>query len=221
MQNIFEIEVKEKKQQKHALAAKSNGRRKSNFMLPTDYMDKAQRDEYMKAGEIVTTNLWDQILTKTQYNELSDEKKKFAMEHWYKRYKTAEIKNALGYSDYQLYKEWNRIGVEYEKRPNRTRKAKVTAAKKDKPAANIDHFEPEGNKPLDIKEIEEKIEQKQQATTVTVMPAANSGSVLYMDDTLDSEAAITKLMKYAAFLEGESNKFRLRIEISEVKQGEK
>ena len=212
MHSIFESEVKEKNQQRHALRAKTNGRRSSGHMFATDFMTKEQRAEYTKAGEVMLSNIWDEILGRAQFDELSDEKKKTALEHWYKMHGTGKIKKKLGFSDYQLYRLYEKLGVEYTKRPNVKRKAKATAAPKEKPAAK----KVEQQQALALHEVE--TEEKPAAESFTILPPKNSGSTFYLDDILQSEEAIGKLMKYAAFLEGEANKFRLRIEITEVKQ---
>ncbi len=222
MSSIFEEEVREKKQQRHLYKAKTNGRRKSGSMLPMDFMSKAQQKEYTKAGEIVVTNLWDQIITVEQYEALTDEKKKAAMEHWRKIHTTAAIRKAFKWNSNKTYKEFDRLGIEKAVRKPRTATGiqKAPAAKKEKPAAKIndqllafDDYEPEANKPLSIAK-EERIEQVE----ARMIPAANTGSTLFFDDTISAEEAITKLMKYAAFLEGESHKFRLRLEITEIKK---
>lgn len=211
MEGIFEAEVKEKKQQRHALRAKSNGRRSSGHMFPTDFMSKEQREEYTKAGEVMLSNVWDEILGKMQFEELSDEKKKTALEHWYKMHGTGKIKAKLDLTDYQIYRLFDKLDVEYTKR---TRKAKPVTAQKEKPKAK-EKPEIKEQQSLALQEVEVKEEVAAQA--FNILPAKNTGSTFYLDDTLDPEDAIGKLMKYAAFLEGEKNKFRLRIEITEIK----
>src|SRR4051812_41274516 len=119
MENIFDLEVKEKKAQKNLYRAKTNGRRKSGHMLPMDFMSAEEKKEYTKAGEITVTSLWDQILTGTQYKELTDDKKKQAMEHWRKIHTTKAIKEKLGINDYNLYKEFEKLGIQVEKRKPR------------------------------------------------------------------------------------------------------
>lgn len=161
------------------------------------------------------SNVWDEILGRTQFNELSDDKKKTALEHWYKMHGTGKIKDKLGFSDYQLYTLYDKLGVSYQKRvrkPNKQKSAAVKATPK-----------PEVKQPevkqqlLAFEEVEVK-EVVAPDTFNRIMPIQNSGSTFYLDDILDSEEAISKLMKYAAFLEGEDNKFRLRVEISEIKK---
>lgn len=220
MSSIFEEEVREKKQQRHLYRAKTNGRRKSGSMLPIDYMTKAQQKEYTKAGEIVLSSIWDEIITLDQYNELTDEKKKQALEHWRNVHTTAAIRKKFKWNSNKTYKEFDRLGIEKAIRKPRTATGvqKAPAAKKEKPAANInlsfdDHYEPESLRPLEIKEVKQVEE-----VTARMIPAANTGSTLFFDDTISAEEAITKLMKYAAFLEGESHKFRLRLEITEIKK---
>jgi len=217
MRSIFEEELREKKQQRHALRAKTSGKRKkAGSMLPIDFMSKAQQKEYTKAGEIMITNLWDEIITLEQYNELSDEKKKNALEHWRKVHSTAAIRKKFGWNSNKTYKEFERLGIQVQKRVHKNpRKGTTTAAQTQKPAANI-------KEEAALQKIQQQIEQREEAATTgaivgTWLPQQESGSTFYLDDTLKSEEAITKLMKYAAFLEGEKNKFRLRVEIKEVK----
>ena len=203
--SIFDIEVKEKKAQASQLRSKTNGRRNRRSMLPVDFMTKTQLKEYTKGGEIMVSNLWDNLITLEQYEALSDEKKKFAMEHWRKVHSVAAIKNALKMNDYKVYKEFDRLGVQYEKRTQTKKRTAKALTQEQQPAAAA------------IIETEE-IQQPAAAQTVQILPAAYSGSTFFFDDISNAEEIVSKLFKYAAFLEGEKNKFRLRLEITEVKE---
>jgi hypothetical protein len=219
MSSIFEEEVREKKQQRHLYRAKTNGRRKSGSMLPIDYMTKAQQKEYMKAGEIVLSSIWDEIITLDQYNELTDEKKKQALEHWRNVHTTAAIRKKFGWNSNKTYREFDRLGIEKAIRKPRTATGvqKAPAAQKEKPAAKInEQFFNKQYEPAKIEQLE--LETDIEQVEARMIPAANTGSTLFFDDTISAEEAITKLMKYAAFLEGESHKFRLRLEITEIKK---
>lgn len=208
--SIFDLEVKEKKAQASQLRAKTNGRRNRKSMLPSDFMTKAQLKEYIKGGEIVVTNLWDNLITLEQYEALSDEKKKQALEHWRKVHSVAKIKEALKMNDYKIYKEFDRLGVFYEKR-TQTKKRTATV-KEPKPAAVAIQPEPAAIEPA------AETTQPAAAQALQILPAMQSGSTFFLDDIYTAEEAINKLMKYAAFLEGETNKFRIRFEIAEVKE---
>jgi hypothetical protein len=273
MENIFDLEVKEKKAQKNLYRAKTNGRRKSGHMFPTDFMSADEKKEYTKAGEVIVTSLWDQILTGAQYNELTDEKKKQALQHWRKIHTTKAIKEKLGWNDYHLYKEFEKLGIEVEKRAARGtserfqkkeqkagRKASVAiAAQKqsllefadeeamDKfydPEVSADQFydpfsalkkadprwekevkalagkmaevhtTPKDEAQLLLHEMQAMIrsfEEKQKLE-------AAEGTSFSLNEILDATEAAAKLMKYAAFLEDEKHKFKIRLEIIEVKE---
>lgn len=194
MFRLFEQEVKEKKLAARSSHNKTNGRRSKHHMFPIDFMSSKQQKEYTKGGNVVVSNLYDQISTLEKYNELTDEQKKKAMTHWRNIHSTAAIKRAFNWNDYYIYKEFERIGIEVQKRsPRKSAKSKVIAVE-----------------PRVIKEIPAEVEVK-------TLPAMKSGISFFLYDEYNSEEIVSKIMKYAAFLEGEKNKFRIRLEIEEVK----
>ena len=213
MESIFDLEVKDKKAINKSYRAKTNGRRKSGHMLPMDFMSTSEKKEYTKGGEVTVTNLWDQILTLTQYQELSDEKKKHAMEHWRKVHNTAAIKKAFGWADATIYNEFKRIGVEVRQLKPRTAKANTTGKKTpEKKAQQIE------SKPQQAADLPEILPEILQAPQLVQQPQqAVEGSCFYVNETFDAEAAISKLMKIAAFLEGEQHNFKIRLEVTELK----
>lgn len=279
MENIFDLEVREKRAQKNQYRAKTNGRRKSGHMFPTDYMSADEKKEYTKAGEITVTSLWDQILTGTQYNELTQEKKKQAMEHWRKIHTTKAIKEKLGWNDYHLYKEFEKLGIEVEKRKprgtsERFQKKEAKAGRKGSvaiaaapqkqsllefadeaamdrfydPEVNADQFydplsaykrhelQPDPRWEKEVKALagamaEAHTTPKDEAQLLLhemqamirsfeekQLQEASEGTSFSLNETLDALEAAAKLMKYAAFLEDEKHKFKIRLEIIEVKE---
>ena len=222
MESYFDQEIQEKKLIARSARAKTNGRRKNRSMFPADLLKGKAKKEYTKGGEIKLSNLWDQLITKEEYLELSDEQKKNAMEHWRTKFTTGLIKKALGWNDYNLYKEFDRVGVQVAKRP--ARKGKAVEEVKKKAAAAAKKAEDEAAVNLNkaatlLKQIEQDKEQAAQPVIqAQILPAAQTGISLYLNDEYTPEEAINKLMKYAAFLEGETNKIKIRLEICEVKE---
>lgn len=190
MTNLFNQEIKEKKMIASSSRHKTNGRRSKSHMFPIDFMSNKQRKEYIKGGNIVVSNLYDEILTLEKYQKLSDEQKKVAMEHWRKIYNTAAIKKTFNWNDYYIYKEFERIGISVQKR------APKRAIKKE---AII-------NKPISEKPV-----------SINALPNTGSGASFFLDDECDSGEIVNRIMKYAAFLEGETSKFRIHLEIEEIR----
>jgi hypothetical protein len=271
MESIFDLEVKEKKAQKDLYRAKTNGRRKSGHMLPIDFMSAEERKEYTKAGEITVTSLWDQILSRSQYDELTEEKKKQALTHWRKIHTTKAIKEKLGWNDYHLYKEFEKLGIEVEKRAPRgtsaRHKAKMEKQGKGKsvaitaaaPKMSLLEFADteENNQPYDPfsaldRQPDQRFQNEIQALAAKMADATTTkedkmelliyefenmignvqeklsrfqaaaekpqGALFALNETLDAATLATKLMKYASFLEDEPHKFKIRLEIEELKE---
>jgi hypothetical protein len=268
MESIFDLEVKEKKAQKDLYRAKTNGRRKSGHMLPIDFMSAEERKEYTKAGEITVTSLWDQILSRSQYDELTEEKKKQALTHWRKIHTTKAIKEKLGWNDYHLYKEFEKLGIEVEKRAPRGTSARHKAKMEKKetgksvaiaaaaPKMSLLEFADVEDQPYDpfstdrtpdprfqneiqalaakmadvhttkedkmellIYEFENMISSVQEKLSRFQAAAEKpQGALFALNETLDAATLATKLMKYASFLEDEPHKFKIRLEIEELKE---
>ena len=209
MESIFDLEVRDKKAISKSQRAKTNGRRKSGHMLPMDFMTTSEKKEYSKGGEITVTNLWDQILTLSQYQELSDEKKKMAMEHWRKVHSANAIRKTFGWAQATLYAEFKRIGVEVRKIKPRAAKVNTTGTKT--PAIKAPQIEPLPQPAADLPEI------VQLPQIVQMNLETPQGSCFYVNELFSAEEAIGKLMKIASFLEGEKHNFKIRLEVQEIK----
>ena len=216
MESFFDQEIQEKKLIAQSAKARRGSRRSNRRMFPADFLKGKEKKEYIQGGEIKLTNVWDQIITKEEYMELSEEQKRNAMEHWRKKYTTAIIKNAFGWNDYSMYKEFERVGVHVEKRAPRKGKA-VEEAKKKATAAAKKEKDPSGSLEL-MAAAPVKAAEAQPEIQAQILPAVQPGISLYLNDEYTPEEAINKLMKYAAFLEGETNKIKIRLEICEVKE---
>jgi hypothetical protein len=183
------------------------------------------------------TSLWDQILSRSQYDELSEEKKRQAMEHWRKVHSVKAIKETLGFNDYNIYKEFDRLGVTVEKRAPRgsserhkkkqERAGKAVAIAAAPKMSLLEFAEVAEAQPEEEKKLSDPI-----LTAIKDLAAAMAaqhsepapqpqdppqGALFALNETMDAAQLATKLMKYASFLEDEPHKFKIRLEISEMK----
>lgn len=193
MLEVYDEDIKEKKLIVRSSKKKSSSKKSKRHMFPIDFMDNRQKKEYIKGGNVVVSNLYDELLTLEEYQKLPDEQKKAAMEHWRKSLNTATIKRTFKWNDYKIYKEFNRLGIAVKtinRKKNNARKNAVINAKQS---------------------------NDETAVAVKTLPAFKSGLSFFLYEECDSEELVSKMMKYATFLEGEKNKFRIRMEIEEVK----
>jgi hypothetical protein len=228
MENLFDSEVHQKKGWIKNLRHKTNGRRSSKAMFSFDYMTPEDRREYMKAGEIKMSNIYDKILSKEEFEQLPDERKKAALTHWRIKFTNKDIKDAMDWNDYHLYKSFDKYGVAYEKRSRNNKGKKKEPKNKETKSPSIQSKESEYSlKTLndfhqeEILKAAQDLQKMQQNSGVTVLPANNSGTTFSIDDEIYAQDAVNKLMKFASFLEDEDHKVKIRLEISEVKDEEK
>jgi hypothetical protein len=193
--SLFMEDVKHKKRAfREAMTATSKKSRKYN-MQSWEMLDPKSRREYIKGGEIKVSNIYDQILEKTEYDKLDDEQKKTAMRHWRAVFSAAKVQRKFEWNTYNYYSELERLGL---KETKTTKPKKKTKQNKQ----TIEKQDPQ---------------TEETAAAIQVLQARASGTAFYVDDDFTSEAAMGKLMKFASFLEGEENRFRIRLEISEIK----
>src|SRR5690348_7251022 len=96
-EKVFLSDIWEKKQETKQLKAALKHKRlgKGSMKFATDLMSRKERIEHMKAGKVVTTNLYDTILTFMEFDRLETYEKKNMLQYWRTKYTIKEIMGAM------------------------------------------------------------------------------------------------------------------------------
>ena len=94
--DLFYNEVREKKRTASGVHSKTGKNGYVGKMLfPSDIMSRKDKYNHRKAGKIVTSNIYDTILTKDEFNKLENYEKKNMLQYWRNTYSMTEIKKGM------------------------------------------------------------------------------------------------------------------------------
>ncbi len=199
-EKVFLSDIWEKKQETKQLKAALKHKRlgKGSMKFATDLMSRKERIEHMKAGKVVTTNLYDTILTFMEFDRLETYEKKNMLQYWRTKYTIKEIMGAMGIANKKYYEiidelelPKDRSAMAKGKKEGKTRKAPV---RKTQPA-------------------ELAIQSQLEIETPPVQKLIINGLNLEFNGTYEPEQIIKQLLKFGALLEGETDSYFIELKL--------
>jgi hypothetical protein len=134
IEKLFYEEVKEKKKTASGVHHKTgkNGY-VGNMRFPSDIMSRSEKMRYRKAGKVVTTNIFDEVLPIDEFEQLETYEKKNRLAYWRNEKSNKEILQGMGISNKRYYEIVAELQLPKAPRikPNQPRKA--TVKKKQEP----------------------------------------------------------------------------------------
>jgi hypothetical protein len=200
VEKFFLADIKEKKQETKQLKAALKHKRlgKGSMKFATDLMSRKERQQHMKAGKVVTTNLYDTILTFMEFNNLETYEKKNMMQYWRSKYTIKEIMGAMGIANKKFYEiidelelPKDRAAMAKGKREGKTRKAPIRKTQ----AAEL------------------AIQSQLEIETPPVQKIIINGLNLEFNGTYEPEHIIKQLLKFGALLEGETDSYFIELKL--------
>jgi transposase len=193
--DLFFEDVNEKKKiGNSSIRSKSSFTMKHRLKSPMDFMTPYERAKYRKAGKIVESNLFDEILNRELFNALDPEEQKKRLQYWREHFSTEEIKKKMGISANTYYKHIERLELPPQRRggsrERKPRTAKTTAA----------HPVPEAA----------------QASMIAA-PAPVSGFDIGFNGIYKADEIRKMLSKLDLILDGEESEFKIVLHITEQK----
>ena len=88
---------------KSALTYKS-GTYKHRLRSAADLMNPYQRRKYRKSGEVIVSNIFDQLMTREEFDQKTPEQQKNILIRWKELYANKEILKALNMGSATLYR---------------------------------------------------------------------------------------------------------------------
>ncbi len=193
---VFHEEINSKKKEfrdfKNATKHKRLG--KKSVMFASDYMSRKEKLKHRKAGEIMTTNMYDNILTIEEFNQLETYEKRNRMQHWRSVYSNKEIQNAMGIANSPYYKIIAELDLPKAPRTNkpRTGSTKKKSASKEKSVA--------------ISTVSD-VQAAQQESQPQVQQILVDGLNLVFQGTYTAEQIQKQLTKFSLILEDDSEEY--------------
>lgn len=134
LEKLIKQDILEKK--KIAIGVKHRASRTGKigkWMTPSNLMTKEQKKEYLKSGELVVYNMYDEIMDYNEFEKLTDEAKRTALMRWREKYSTQAIINKWGISRVKLYNLIHKLDI-----PTDAKKGRKTDIEQKQPP----HFNP-------------------------------------------------------------------------------
>lgn len=199
---IFLSEIHEKKKETALLRLATKGKRlgKKNVLFATDLMSRKEKLAHTKAGKVMTTNLYDNILTIDEFDKLEDYEKRNRLQYLRTKYSAKEIQAAMKTNSkryYEIIKELN-LPKAPRTKGGEKRTAKVKTEKKTAVAAIA---------------IQSSLELEEQAQPAPVQEIIVNGMHLTFNGTYSAEHIIKQFFKYGALLEDETDEYYIELKL--------
>lgn len=208
-EKLFHEEVREKKRTASGVHHKTGKRGYTGKILfPTDFMSRKEKYNHRKAGKILSTNLYDSILTIDEFEQLETHEQRNMLQYWRTTYSNAEIKSKMGIHNSRYYGLVADLGLPKAPRTNKNEIPKRKAIAKTAPKKTLLDF---------VDEVaEEKAPPKPEVQEVIV-----SGIHLVFNGTYSPEQIIKQLSKFELLLDGEEDKYYIELKLMQKSEATK
>lgn len=206
-EKLFKEEVRDKKRTASGVHSKTGKRGYVGKMrFPSDIMSRKEKYNYRKAGKVVTTQLYEEIMAVEEFEQLETYEQKNRMAYWRTVYTNKEITEAMGIHNNRFYKIVKRLDLPKAPRVDRNppRRAKgVNVQDKQEKAMAVK------SSPIMTPEPEAKPEIK----TEPVQEVLVDGIHLVFSGTYSPELIQRKLGKFELMLEDETDDFYIELRL--------
>jgi hypothetical protein len=182
---LFFDEIREKKKTASGVHHKKGKRGYVGKMLfPTDLMTRKEKYNHRKGGKVLTSNMYDTILSVDEFKDLETYEQKNRMQYWRSNNKVKTIQQEMGVSPAKFYVILNELGLPTDDK----RKAKKTRSAKISDIQTVESVSP----PIEL---------------------LLSGLHLSFDGTFDAETIYKQITKYVSLLEGETDHYYVEFKL--------
>jgi hypothetical protein len=205
IEKVFLDDIREKKKAASGIHSRTGKRGYVGKMLfATDFMSRKEKYNYRKAGRVMTSNMYDEIIQIADFEQLEQHEQRNRFQYWRSKYNNEEIKKGLGIHNAKLYNIIDDLGLPKAKKNNEgKRKAKVKAEPKEA-APKAEAKVPQVAEKQEPKEAE----PEQQVQTVIV----NGLSLIYNGD-FTAEHIQKQLQKIVTLIDGETDNFYVELKL--------
>lgn len=205
VESVFmdEIQSKKKEYKDFRNATKHKRLGKKSVMFASDFMSRKEKMKYQKAGEVLTTNMYDTILTIAEFNELEKHEKKNRLAYWRTQYSNKEIQQAMGIANSPFYKIVEELDLPKAPRTHKPRTGTSTK-KKETPKETPKETSVVASPPI----VPEVKEEKQVVQEVIV-----NGLNVIFNGTYSAEKIEKQLTKFMLLLDGEEEDFYIELKL--------
>jgi hypothetical protein len=200
-EQCFFEDVREKKKAASGVHSKTgkNGYT-GKILFPTDIMSRKEKYNHRKAGRVMTTNMYENILPIAEFEALEDYEKRNRLQFLRGTKSAKEIQSAMGVNSKRYYEIVAELGLPKAPR-TKTGDVKVKRTAKTKTTT-------EGTKTAAI-----AIQSSLDLEPEPVQEIIVNGLHLTFNGTYTSEHIIKQFLKYGALLEGEEDQYYIELKL--------
>jgi hypothetical protein len=205
-EKLFYDDVREKKKAATGVHYKTGSRGYVGTMrFPSDIMSRKEKYNYRKAGKVMTTNIFDEILTIDEFNKLEKHEQKNRMAYWRNIKTNKEILKGMGINNTRYYEIVAELDL--PKAPRTYKNGRKGSAK--------------GKTPTDVQKQQERAPEAADAVPVAAAPVAATpvqeimvdGLHLVFHGTKQPEEIQRQLKKFIALLEDETDDYYFEMKL--------
>jgi len=197
---VFHEQVQEKKKEfkdfRNATKHKRLG--KKSVMFPSDYMSRSEKLKHRRAGTVMTTNLFDNILVFAEFDQLEKHEKKNRLQYWRTKYSNKDILAGMKITNKRFYDLVAELDL--PKAPRTMKPRQGSSVKKKK----------ESKETTSVAINQESVPEVQQPQVQEIIV---DGLNLVFHGTYKAETIQRQLKKFIALLEEEPDDFYLEFRL--------
>jgi hypothetical protein len=209
-EEVFLSDIKEKKKETASRLNSQKHKRlgKSKIRFASDFMSRKEKIKHTKAGEIVTTNLYETILPIDDFLSLETFEQRNRLAYWRTNYSNKEIMNQMGTNNARYYKIVTELGL-----PQAPRTPRSNGAEKTKRKATAIKAIAKETTPEPIAQTAIATATHIEAPPAPVQELIINGLHLVYNGTFTPDQIVKQLLKFGSLLEGEEDEFYVEIKL--------
>jgi hypothetical protein len=206
-EKIFYDEIRDKKKETALLRTATQHKRlgAKKVLFATDLMSRKDKLKHTKAGRVMTTNMYENILPIAEFEILEDYEKRNRLQYLRSKYSAKELQTAMGTNSKRYYEIIKELDLPKAPRTKAGQepKPRKAAIRRQEPAAIA---------------IQSNLEMEPQAPTQTPEPVQKiivNGLNLEFNGTFTAEQIIKQFLKFGALLEEEEDKYYIELRLQQ------
>jgi hypothetical protein len=209
---IFYDEIREKKKETALLRTATQHKRlgAKKVLFATDLMSRKDKLKHTKAGRVMTTNMYENILPIAEFEILEDFEKRNRLQYLRSKYSAKELQAAMGTNSkryYEIIKELN-LPKAPRSKEGQAPKPRKAALRRQEPAA----IAIQSNLEM---ELQAPPETPQQAQPEPVQKIIVNGLNLEFNGTFTADQIIKQFLKFGSLLEGEQDQYYIELRLQQ------
>jgi hypothetical protein len=201
-EDIFYQEIREKKKETALLRTATQHRRlgAKKVLFATDLMSRKEKLKHTKAGKVMTTNMYEDILPIAEFEKLEDYEKRNRLQYLRSVKSAKEIQAAMGTNSKRYYEIIKELDLPKAPRTKSGAAPRKAAIRRKEPAAVA---------------IQSQLELETPAPPEPVQKIIIDGLNLEFNGTFTAEQIIKQFLKFGALLEGEDDKYYIELRLQQ------